>query len=193
MTTAILVNGVPASGKSSVARAVAERLGAPLMTLDTVKQPLFGHFGTGDRAHNRALGRASYDIIFAAIAEWPASVTVVIDAWFGFQPLDILDAHLAAAGIADVAELWCHAPPSVLAERYAARVSTRSAGHPGLDYVPELIALAARAEPTGRAPCLSVDTTEPLQVEAVVAWLHRTVGQSRPAAASEPRTGPPAG
>ena len=183
MTAAVLVNGVPASGKSSVARAVAERLGAPLMTLDTVKQPLFEHFGTGDRAHNRKLGRASYDIIFAAIAEWPDSVTVVIDAWFGFQPLEVLDAHLAAAGINRAAELWCHAPPTVLAERYAARVATRSAGHPGLDYVPELIALAERAKPTGRGACLAIDTTENLRLDPVIAWLGDALKESR--------TGPP--
>lgn len=171
MKTAVLVNGVPASGKSSVARVIATHLAVPLMTLDTVKQPLFGHFGVGDREHNRKLGRASYEIIFSAIGDWPAPCTVVIDAWFGFQPLSVLVQHLARAGITHRAELWCHAPPVMLAERYAARVATRSAGHPGLKYVPELVALAERATPTGCAPCLAIDTAKDLDIEPVLSWL----------------------
>lgn len=179
MKSAVLVNGVPASGKSTVARAVAGRLGLPLMALDTVKQPLFDHFGLGDREHNRTLGRASYAIIFAAVADWPDPSAVVIDAWFGFQPPGVLDTHLVAAGITRTAELWCHAPPSVIADRYAARVATRSAGHPGLDYVPELVALAARAQPLRRGPCLDVDTTVAFGIEPVSEWIKRALDDAR--------------
>ena len=176
MKSAILVNGVPASGKSSVARAVADRLGAPLMVLDTAKQPLFDHFGLGEREHNRKLGRASYEIIFSVIGDWPDPSIVVVDAWFGFQPIAILEKHLLTAGIARTAEIWCHAPPAVLADRYASRVATRSAGHPGLDYVPELIALAEQARPTGLAPRFDVDTTLPLAIEPLITWLDGTIG-----------------
>ena len=91
MKRAVLVNGIPASGKSTVARGIAERLRCPLMTLDTVKDPLFEHFGIGDREHNRKLGRASYAVIFNAIGDWPDASCVVIDAWFGFQPPEVLD------------------------------------------------------------------------------------------------------
>ncbi len=180
MKSAILVNGVPASGKSSVARAVANGLTLPLMTLDTVKQPLFEHFGVGDREHNRKLGRASYEIIFSAIGDWPDPCAVVIDAWFGFQPMAILERHLVTAGITHKAELWCHAPASVLAERYAARVASRSEGHPGLEYVPELVALAERARPTGCAPCLAVDTTEALKTGPILSWLDEALIHSTP-------------
>ena len=176
MKSAILVNGVPASGKSSVARAVASRLGIPLMTLDTVKQPLFEHFGVGDREHNRRLGRASYEVIFAAIGDWPDGMTVVVDAWFGFQPTEVLERHLLAAGVGRTAELWCHAPPAVIADRYGSRVGSRPAGHPGMEYVQELLALAGRAAPLGRGPCLEVDTTRELPLEAVTSWIDRVFG-----------------
>lgn len=181
MKSAVLVNGVPASGKSTVARAVAGRLGAPLMTLDTVKEPLFAHVGLGDREHNRKLGRASYEIIFAAIADWPDPVTVVVDAWFGFQPTEVLDRHLATAGIARTAEIWCHAPGPVLASRYAARIGDRSTGHPGAEYIPELIALNARAAPLGRGACFEVDTTQALPLDTIMAWLGRTLDAPRAA------------
>lgn len=176
MKAAILVNGVPASGKSTVARAVAQRFGLPLMALDTIKEPLFDFFGVSGREHNRKLGQASYEIIFAAIGEWPAPATVVIDAWFGFQPLEVLERHLGTAGIERTAELWCHAPGPVLAERYAARCASRSPGHPGLDYVPELVALNERAGPIRRGPCLAVDTTKELPLDAIASWLTDALG-----------------
>ena len=175
MKAAILVNGVPASGKSTVAKAVARQMTLPLMALDTVKEPLFTHFGMGDRDHNRALGRAAYEIIFTSLADWPDPTLVVIDAWFGFQPIDVLERHLSTAGLSRVVELWCHAPAAVVAERYVARASTRSAGHPGPDYVPELLALHARATPTGRAPVLSIETTQELPTDQIVSWIRKAL------------------
>ena len=176
MKAAILVNGVPASGKSTVARAIATGLGVPLMTLDTVKEALFSHFGIGDREHNRRLGRASYEMMFAAVSDWPDPATLVIDAWFGFQPAEVLRRHLATAGIGRTAEIWCHAPGPVLAARYEARIGTRAAGHPGAEYVPELVALNERAGPIGCGACFDVDTTRTLQPEAITSWIKRTLG-----------------
>lgn len=184
MKRAILVNGIPASGKSTVARGIAARLGCPLMALDTVKDPLFEHFGLGDREHNRKLGRASYAVIFNAIGDWPDPSCVVIDAWFGFQPPEVLDRHLATAGLGTIAEVWCHAPADVLAARYRARLAARSAGHPGESYIPELVALAARAAPTGRAPAFDVDTTAPAPWEALMGWLATTLGGPIPTGAA---------
>ena len=49
MKSAVLVNGVPASGKSSIARLVSGATGWPLLGLDTIKEALFAHLGMGDR------------------------------------------------------------------------------------------------------------------------------------------------
>lgn len=167
---ALLVNGVPASGKSRVARALADALGWPLLALDTVKAPHLAALPPGDRLFNRTLGRAAYAAIWDTLAAAPDGTGVVIDAWFGFQPLDLLDQGLARAGVGQAAEIWCEAPPEEVGRRYAARVADRGPGHPGLAYVPELVALAGRAGPTGRAPVLRVDTTRPLDLAAVLPW-----------------------
>ena len=161
MKAAVFVNGVPASGKSTVARAISAATGWPLLALDTIKEALFEDIGPGDRDHNRMLGRASYRAIFALIAEFPADSHVVIDAWFGFQPRVSLNAHIARSGLERIAEIWCRAPPEIIGARYAARVSERSVGHLGLGYVPELIDLANRAMPLGAFPLLEIDTTQP--------------------------------
>ena len=177
MKAAVLVNGVPASGKSTVAKALAGATGWPLLALDTIKEVFFTHLGTGDRVYNRLLGRASYDAIFAAIGDCPYGMTVIVDAWFGFQPVEVLHANLARANITNVAELWCHAPPAVIGARYAARLNQRSAGHLGADYVPELIELAGRARPLGVFPVYEIDTTKPPQVGSVATWARNALGQ----------------
>jgi predicted kinase len=171
MKKLVLINGVPASGKSTVARAFAHETGWPLLTLDTVKEAFFAHLGTGDRDYNRLLGKASYQAMFALLGDWPDDSAVIMDAWFGFQPLDVLQEHLARAGACSVGEVWCHAPPEVIGDRYRARLGDRHGGHLGLEYVPELIALAQKATPLGKFPLLRVDTTQEFDTEALHAWL----------------------
>ncbi|MBZ9748160.1 ROK family protein [Mesorhizobium sp. CO1-1-7] len=172
---AVLVNGIPASGKSTVSRGIADRLGWPLLALDTVKNPFLEVLGGGDREFNRTLGRASYQAIWSLVGDAPAGSTFIVDAWFGFQPRQVLEDHLRNAGVEHTVEIWCHAPGEVLAERYGARLGQRLPGHPGAAYIPELIELARRAEPLRRGPLFDVDTTQPIDFEAIAAWLRATL------------------
>ncbi len=154
----VLVNGVPASGKSRIADALAKAGGWPVLSLDTVKAPFLAEFAPVDRPTNRRYGIAAYRAIFDVIAQSPPDATVVIDAWFGFQPRSLLEEGLLRAGAVQIVEVWCHARPDTIADRYATRANSRPAGHPGLEYVPELRALAARAAPLGGFPRVEVDT-----------------------------------
>ena len=174
MKRAVLVNGIPASGKSTVARTIAQAKGWPLLTLDTIKEAFFAHLGTGDRDYNRMLGKASYQAIFALVHDFPDDTIVVIDAWFGFQPIETLHSHVAHAEIGQIAEVWCHAPGDVLAERYRARLGQRHGGHLGESYIPELIDLAKHAKPLGNFPLFDVDTTGPQDNAALMNWLDMT-------------------
>ena len=176
MKGAVLVNGVPASGKSVIARALSQATGWPLLALDTIKEALFEDIGRGDRDHNRMLGRASYRAIFEIVADCPPDTRVVIDAWFGFQPRALLDQHIARAGVSRIAQVWCFAPPGVIGARYASRVGERSTGHLGLDYVPELIDLARRATPLEGFATLGVDTTKP--PPDVAAWVRAAFAET---------------
>lgn len=164
----ILVNGVPASGKSTVASAIARRLKFPVLAVDTVKEAFFDHLGIGDRDYSRKLGRAAYEAIFASIAAFPEGLGAVVDAWHKFVPLDVIEAHLQRAKAGRVVEIWCHAPPAICAERYRARADHRHPGHPPASYSTELADLAARATPIGRWPVIDVDTNQPLDEDKLV-------------------------
>jgi glucokinase len=150
-------------------------MGWPLLALDTIKNPFLEVLDGVDRDFNRTLGRASYAAIWSIISEAPAGSVFVVDAWFGFQPRELLEDHLSRAGVEHTAEIWCHAPGEVLAERYRARLDQRLPGHPGAAYIPELIDLAKRAEPLRRGPLFEVDTTRPTDFEAIVEWLRTVV------------------
>lgn len=171
MRRAILVNGLPASGKTSVSRALVARHGWPLLTLDSVKEPFFDELGVGDREHNRALGRAAMAAIFGVIGDGADDAVFVVDAWFGVVTRARLDALIARAGVGTVAEIWCEAPGAVLAARYRARADGRHAGHPGPEYAEELAARAATVAPLGLGPLLRVDTTAPLDEAALAAFV----------------------
>ena len=105
-------------------------------------------------------------------------MTVVVDAWFGFEPREVLEGHLARAGIARTVEVWCHAPADAIVARYAARLGERHAGHPGAEYLPEIPALAARAEPLRRGPLVEVDTTVPLDAGALLRRVHDALDET---------------
>ncbi|OWV86847.1 ROK family protein [Rhizobium sp. R693] len=167
----VMVNGVPASGKSRVAHSLAERTGWPILALDTIKNPFLELIEGVDRPFNRVLGRASYKSIFSIIKDSAPGSTFIVDAWFGFQPIEVLKGHIALSGVTETVEVWCHAPPEVIGDRYMQRSSERLPGHPGPAYVPELIELAARAEPSRLGPVLDVDTTTPTEIDKVVMWV----------------------
>ena len=145
----------------------------PILTLDTVKEAFFDHLGIGDRDHNRLLGKASYQAIFSTIAGFPEGLGAIVDAWHRFQPLEVLQGHLARASAGPVLEVWCHAPPEVIAERYRARASVRHKGHPPASFAEELAELAARATPLGVGPTIDVATDREVDEEALIAAVNR--------------------
>ena len=61
----IVVTGLPATGKSTLARELARMLRAPLVGKDMIKEPLLDVLGAGDDAHSRLLSTASFAILFA--------------------------------------------------------------------------------------------------------------------------------
>ncbi len=67
--TLIAITGLPASGKSTLARELARRLRAPLLAKDSIKEPLLDVLGPGDRSHSRRLSDASFAILFALARE----------------------------------------------------------------------------------------------------------------------------
>ena len=134
----VLVNGIPASGKSTLTRAMAQQFGFPVLTLDSLKEPFMASFAPVDRLRNRQLGCAAYQAIWKVVGQAPTCCVYLIDAWFGFQPKEVLQQGLQQAGITRVLELWLSITPDEAVARYQSRLTDRMPGHPGAEYLPEL-------------------------------------------------------
>ncbi|MEP2783257.1 MAG: hypothetical protein ABJO67_20135 [Pseudoruegeria sp.] len=172
MRQVLLINGVPASGKSTIAdgflpKLTQAKLNPVPFALDTVKEGLFAQIGTGDREYNRMLGRASYHAIFNTIAAFPDRLLPVIDAWHGFQPKDVLVAHLERAKIDHVVEVWVAVSPTTAAARYRSRSQKRHAGHLPGSYADELFTLTENAQPMGLGDVITVCGENPVSAESI--------------------------
>ncbi len=60
----ILVTGIPASGKSTISRYLAEKLQIPMISKDDIKEKLFDEVGFRSRAEKNKLGSASMEIMY---------------------------------------------------------------------------------------------------------------------------------
>ena len=64
----ILVAGMPASGKSTIAVRISESLGIPMLSKDSIKEVLFDDLGFHSRAEKVQLGTAAMHILYYAAA-----------------------------------------------------------------------------------------------------------------------------
>jgi len=174
----VLVNGIPASGKSTLTRALAARLSLPVLTLDSIKEPFMASFAPVDRQRNRQLGCAAYQAIWEIVGQAPPGCVYLIDAWFGFQPKSVLEEGLASAGVSRALELWMAISPDEAAARYQARLSNRMPGHPGAEYLPELRRLAEQARPMAAGPIYQVNASMP-DTEGAERWLKQQLQPPR--------------
>jgi predicted kinase len=133
---AVLISGAPATGKSTLAAALAPRLGAAVLDIDVATGPLtvvvsdlIGVADLGDPRIAALTRRPRYDTLLALAEDnLRAGSSVVLVAPFtaersveGWNALaDRLAAH--AAGLALV---WLHLPPHELVDRLKRRAAAR--------------------------------------------------------------------
>ena len=167
----VVVTGMPASGKTTVARALSRHLGLPLIAKDEIKERLYDTLGIGDVEWSGRLGQASFALIFSfAQSLLEAGTSTIVEANFfrrSEQQFSALPDHR-------IVQIHCYAPLDMLVERYADR--TRHAGHQDDLTVNDL---GARFESGAHSPLdlpgelIAIDTSRPVD-DALIA---RQVGR----------------
>jgi predicted kinase len=158
----VLMSGYPASGKSTLAVSLAQRLGFALLSKDAILMSLYSsfEFGPGDAAASLRTGRAAWAVFWLQARSCPQAVLDTNIQWNNAQQLD----DLRALG-GRLVEVRCECPPEIAAERYAARAAIGHAAQRYTSLDPDR--LQAYARPIGIGPLISVVTTGPVDVEAV--------------------------
>ena len=145
----VLVNGLPAAGKSTLAPPLASALELPQLSKDAIKETHADVLGSDpppgrtQREWNRRLGTAASQTMWALLG---------------------------------VAEVWCEAPLDVLRSRFARRWASSHAVHGVEPDEDEWAQMVQHAEPLSLGPVLRLDTSVPVDLGSVVEWCRANAG-----------------
>lgn len=175
----LVVGGPPASGKSTLAGALAARSGLPVLSSDAVRKERLG-LAAATPAPSAAYAPAGRAAVYAELgrrarAALDDAAGVIVDATFGEPPLRAaLLGALTPAQRGRVRAVVCRAPLEVLLARAA--IPERAASDAGPDVAERLARGFAPVTELEPARVLGIDGTAPpaQQLAAIEAWLDPT-------------------
>ena len=179
----ILVNGLPATGKTTLARRLGADLRLPLLAKDAIKETLFDTLGWSDRAWSRRLGVATLTLLYKLVEEQlRAGRSCVIECNFTPDRDTQRWRDLAQTYPFTPFQALCVADGPTLYARYCARARSAER-HPGhvetlnLDEHRELL-LRGRIEPLDIGGALyELDTTDFAAID--YAGLYAAIAEAR--------------
>lgn len=160
----LLVSGSPASGKSTVARALAQIFNYPLISKDTIKESLFDSLGAPLGRHmetpaelSRLLSRAAMEVLWSLA---PGCPQVILEA--NFRPRSDYERDRIAALEGRKLEVYCHCTLEEASRRFRER-ATKAHHHPAHSIkVMSVELLQEYDRPVGVCPVIDVDTESPV-------------------------------
>lgn len=127
----ILINGISATGKTTIGRQIAERLKLPFFAKDAIKERLFDELGYSDREWAHKLSGVTHSVLnYVLEEELKCGRSFVMEANFNPQ----FDAYKYRAWSEkygfDVVQVLCFAEGEIVFDRFRKRVESGER-HPG--------------------------------------------------------------
>ena len=180
----VLVSGPPGAGKTTLARTLAPSLALPLIAKDEIKESLGDTLGHRDLAWSRALGAATWELMFLLYERLlEGGVSFITESNFSRDPHTERFEALARRYPFVAVEVYCFASTETLATRFRGR-QERGERHPihhGAAFEGEATTeqvaavLAARSHvPLDLSEHLvrvDTDSPEPVDLDAIVAYI----------------------
>lgn len=160
----VIVNGLPGSGKTTLAVSISKKLGWPVLEKDLFKEVLFDSMGVKDRDWSKKLGSVSIELMYRLAMTMP---NAILDSVFDrrFAPKDLKRLQTP------IVEVYCDCPPEIAAQRFSERQrSGRYDGHVsgGVDFTDWI---SKAGEPLAIGATLRVDTTKSVNICEIVSWI----------------------
>lgn len=157
---AVVVSGLPGSGKTTLAAPLAAGLGVPLFSKDHIKEMLADNLGLAPLSE--LYGRAAVQVMLGLAARAPE---VVLESFFwpGLSEPELVALRRP------LVQVHCRCDPALARTRFEDRVRTRQRHqvHRAVDDWEQFSATGGLLDLPG--PLLVVDTTAPLDTAMVVA------------------------
>jgi predicted kinase len=162
----VIVSGPPASGKSSLAEMLGERLRLPVLSRDAIKEPLMDQLGTPAGEGSHLIGGAAYAVLYVILDKLlTAGIGAVAESNFTRGEAERYLQPLVERSSA--VQLVCETSASEIVHRYKERDESgdRHPGHESAD--PATLADLKRSVRAGQydpldldIPLLRVDSTD---------------------------------
>jgi predicted kinase len=157
---AVVVSGLPGTGKTTLSVAVAKELGVPVIGKDLIKETLADSFAATD-IPSRAFGQAAIRVLYA-LAELAPEVVLESFFWPGVSEPDLLRLNRP------LIQINCSCDLAVAQQRSAQRIARGERHSVRLDLPPD----AGLVESGGRlalpGPTIDVDSTNTVDLDAVI-------------------------
>jgi predicted kinase/predicted DNA-binding transcriptional regulator len=174
--TLIVLHGHSATGKSTLGKAISQRLNLPFFSKDVFKEAIFEalHVDVKDVHWSRQVGGASLDALYVSIESLlAANKSLVVETYWNPARDSSRIRSLSERYDARIVQIFCHAEFNVLKKRFMERAQTDR--HPAhMDLRREFKEDTDRAVPLDLpGPCIYIDTTDfaSVDVDTILAQL----------------------